>query len=93
MIDADLIERLRNLLGRRCEHEGARCKIIDLLPADGILVLEVTAARPEIQLDQFGRASHRAPQIRQIPILSVDGDGLSAQMQMLLGCLNHCDPL
>jgi len=49
-----------------------------------MLVLQSSSARPGIQLDQFGRASHRAPAISQIGILGPDGKGLSDELRQLV---------
>ena len=84
MIDPILLQRLRALLGRECLHQGETCRVIDLLPLEGMLVLESSSARPGIQLDQFGRASHRAPAISQIGILGPDGKGLSDELRQLV---------
>ncbi len=84
MIDPRLLDRVSGLLGRQCLYEGESCRVIDLLPAEGVLALETSSVRPGIQLDQFGRASHRAPAIRQIRILGPDGQGLSAEIEQLL---------
>ena len=90
MIDPVLLQRLRALLGRECRHEGETCRVIDLLPLEGVLVLESSSARPGIQLDQFGRASHRAPAISQIGILGPDGKGLSDELRQLVDGLTDC---
>jgi hypothetical protein len=50
-------------------------------------VLEAVEGQSGIQLDQFGRASHRAPNLRQIPLLDPGGGGLSADLEQLLGDL------
>lgn len=92
MIDPSLLERLHALLGHQCLHEGQSWRVIDVLPVEGILVLESGSVQPGIQLDQFGRASHRAPEIRQIRILGADGKGLSEELQALLDCLGDCRP-
>ena len=87
MIDPHLIDRLSTLLGRTCLHRGQPWRLIDLLPEEGLLVLESAEDRPAIQLDQFGRASHRAPEIRQIPVLAGDSEALSQELEELLGVL------
>ena len=84
MIDPILLQRLRALLGRECLHQGETCRVIDLLPLEGMLVLQSSSARPGIQLDQFGRASHRARAISQIGILGPDGEALSEELQHLV---------
>lgn len=84
MIDPQLIERLTSLLGRECRHQGQPYRLVDLLPAEGLLVLESAEARPAIQLDQFGRPSYRAPDLHPIPILTADGTGMSQELEHLI---------
>jgi hypothetical protein len=86
-IDAELLQRLRALLGQRCEHDGQVWRLIDVLPGEGLMVLESDLARPPIQMDQYGRASHRANAIRQIRILDPVEGGLTLEMKDLLACL------
>lgn len=86
-IDAALLQQLRTLLGHRCEHDGQVWRLIDILPCEGLAVLESDLARPPIQMDQYGRASHRANAILQIRILDPVGRGLTLEMQDLLDCL------
>jgi hypothetical protein len=86
-IDADLMARLRTLLGQRCEHEGTVWRLIDILPGEGLLVLESDLQRPPIQMDQYGRASHRANAILQIRILDPATGGLTIETQDLVECL------
>lgn len=84
MIDPELFERLSTLLGRTCLRRGQPWRLVDLLPGEGLLVLESAEQRPPIQLDQFGRASHRAPDLWQIPVLDGDGESLSQELEELL---------
>jgi hypothetical protein len=86
-IDAELLQRLRALLGQRCEHDGQVWRLIDVLAGEGLLVLESDLARPPIQIDQYGRASHRANAIHQIRILDPVKGGLTLEMKDLLACL------
>lgn len=86
-IDAELLQRLRALLGHRCEHDGQVWRLIDVLPGEGLVVLESDLARPPIQMDQYGRASHRANAISQVRILDPVEGGLTLEMQDLLDCL------
>jgi hypothetical protein len=86
-IDARLMDWMRSLLGRRCEHEGKVWRLIDILPGEGLLVLESDLEYPPIQMDQYGRASHRANSILQIPILDPVTGGLGLEARDLLDCL------
>ncbi|MFB1489096.1 MULTISPECIES: hypothetical protein [unclassified Thiocapsa] len=91
-IDAALIGRLRALIGRRCEHGGQLWHLIDILPGEGIVVLESDRARPPIQMDQYGRASHRASAILQIRIRDQASGDLTHEMQDLLAGLTSTLP-
>jgi hypothetical protein len=84
MIEPKLFERLSPLLGRTCLHRGRWWRLIDLLPGEGLLVLESVEQQAGIQLDQYGRASHRAPDLCQVPVLAGEGSALSEQIQTLL---------
>ena len=86
-MDPALIQRLRMLIGHRCEHDGQVWRLIDILPGEGLAVLESDLARPPIQMDQYGRASHRANAIIQVRILDPVESELTLEMQDLLDCL------
>jgi hypothetical protein len=86
-IDTALLQRLRTLLGHRCEHDGQVWRLIDILPGEGLAVLESDLDRPPIQMDQYGRASHRANAILQVKILDPVEGALTLEMQGLLDCL------
>lgn len=87
MLHPELTHRLTRLLGRTWRHQGQCWRIFDLLPEAGLLVLESADGLPAIQLDQFGRASHRANELLQIPLFGPGGE-LSNDLQALLGDLN-----
>ena len=84
MIDPHLFQHLSTLIGRTCLHRGQTWRFVDLLPREGLLVLESAEQRPGIQLDQFGRASHRAPDLWQVPVLDADGETPSQELEGLL---------
>lgn len=84
-----LISRLRSLLGRRCRYRGTTCRLLDLLPSEGFLVLECQETIPPILTDQYGRASHRAGRVLQVPIFGDGQDLPSHQLQDLLADLDH----
>ena len=86
-IDAALLQRLRTLLGHRCELDGQVWRLIDIVPGEGLVVLESDLARPPIQMDQYGRASHRANAILQVRILDPVEGALTREMRDLLECL------
>ncbi len=84
-LNADrLVTHLRALLGRRCWYRGKPWRLLDLLPSEGILVIESLETTPPILTDQYGRASHRANQLLQVPIFGPARDLPSAQLQDLL---------
>ena len=84
MSDLALHERLAALLGRTWRQGDRAWRLIDLLPEAGLLVLESVEAPPGIQLDQFGRPSHRAPDLRQIPIVESRAGGPGEEIEALL---------
>lgn len=86
MVMSDLVEvqALEALLGRECRYLGRRWRIIDLLFEEGALVLESVEGQPGIQLDQFGRASYRAPDLLQISILELGDEGLPNDLRGLV---------
>jgi hypothetical protein len=88
-IDATSPRDLRTLIGRRCVHQGAVWRLIDVLPDEGLLILEDQDPRPPIQVDQYGRASHRANAIREIPIRGDHPSGLSDTLVELLDGLDQ----
>jgi hypothetical protein len=86
-IDAALMNRLRALVGRRCAQQGEVWRLIDVLPSEGLVILESERARPPIQTDQYGRPSHRANEILQVPILADTPSGLTDTLVELMDCL------
>jgi hypothetical protein len=88
--DAELLQRLRTLIGRDCQHLGRRCKLIEVLAEEAALVLETRGGLPPIQTDQYGHAAYRANEIVQVPIFGGDGGHLSAELMSLLPCLEAC---
>lgn len=87
MIPNELKEQLAALLGRTWRDGHVSWRIIALLPETGLLVLESADGPSAIQLDQFGRASHRAPELREIAIFAPDGLGPSAELGAVLADL------
>jgi hypothetical protein len=83
-----LVSHLRALLGRRCWYRGKPWRLLDLLPSEGILVLESLETTPPILTDQYGRASHRASRVLQVPIFGAARDLPSAQLHELLSDLD-----
>lgn len=84
------IDRLRSLIGRECTHEGRRCRILDLLPRDNLLILQSEHGQPEIQLDQYGQAGSRGQEIHEIPLFKLDGVTPTDGLKAVLSCLDAC---
>lgn len=91
MNDDGFLDRLRGLIGRDCEHLGRRCRLVEVLADEGVLVLESRGGLPPVQLDQFGQASHRANEVVQIPIFGADRDHFSDELMDLFNCLSACN--
>ena len=90
MADEAFLNRLRGLIGRECEHLGSRCRLLEVLPDEGTIVLERSDPLPAIQTAQYGQASHRAQDIVQIPIFGADRDHFSDELMDLFACLSAC---
>jgi len=88
MTDDGFLDRLRGLIGRDCEYLGRHCRLVEVLPGDGILVLEQHGGVPPIQSDQYGHASHRGNEIIQVPIFGADRDHFSDELMDLFACLS-----
>lgn len=81
MDGGELLDHLRNLVGRECEHLGDRCTLLDVLWGEGVVVLRVELTVPPIQPDQYGRPSFRTQELREIPIF---GEGRKTCSEELL---------
>lgn len=90
MADETFLNRLRGLIGRDCEHMGSRCRLLEVLPDEGTIVLERSDTLPAIQTDQYGQASHRAQDLVQIPIFGADRDHFSDELMDLFARLSPC---
>ena len=86
--DRGLMQRLRKLIGRDCEFLGKRCRLVEILADDGILVLETHERLPPIQTDQYGHAAYRANDMTQVPIFGRDGTSFSDEIMDLFACLS-----
>lgn len=85
MLDSELIQRMRKLIGRRCTYLGQRCTLIEVLADDNALVLSVDESLPPIQTDLYGQASHRANEVWQIPIIGENPSQFSEELLEVLG--------
>jgi hypothetical protein len=88
MTDDGFLDRLRGLIGRDCEYLGGHCRLVEVLPDEGTVVLERRAGTPPIQTDQYGQASHRANEVVQIPIFGADRDHFSDELMDLFASLS-----
>ncbi|WP_295886715.1 hypothetical protein [uncultured Thiohalocapsa sp.] len=70
----ELLTQLRTHLGRRCLHAGRHWRLVEVLAADGRLVLESQEAEPPIQPDQYGNAAFRAPEHIELPLFTAEGE-------------------
>jgi hypothetical protein len=81
---ADVLRRLRTLIGTDYFFWGRRYRLIEFLADDGALVLETRGGLPPIQTDQYGQALYRRNDITQVPIFGTDRDGMSEELTELL---------
>lgn len=70
----ELLTRLRTHLGRRCQHAGRHWRLVEVLAADGRLVLESQDPEPPIQADQYGNAAFRAPEHLELALFTEGGE-------------------
>lgn len=83
-----LLQRLRNLIGRDCQFLGKRCRLVEILADEGVLILETQERLPPIQADQYGQAAYRAKEMMQVPIFGRDGASFSEEIMDLFSCLS-----
>jgi hypothetical protein len=81
---ADLLRRLRTLIGNDCIFRGRQYRLIEVLADDCALVLETRGGLPPIQTDQYGQALYRRNDITQVPIFGTDHEGMSEELTELL---------
>ena len=91
MNNVELRDRLRNLVGRECDHLGDRCTLLDVLWGEGVVVLRVESDTPPIQPDQYGRPSFRTQELREIPLFGDASGACSAELLEIISCLG--DPV
>jgi uncharacterized protein (UPF0218 family) len=88
--DVDFLQRLRRLIGRDCEYLGKRCRLIEVLGDEDILVLETLERVPPIQTDQYGQPAYRGNEVVHIPIYGHDPEQFSDDLLEVLACLKEC---
>jgi hypothetical protein len=86
----ELLTQLRTHLGRRCLHAGRHWRLVEVLAADGRLVLESQEAEPPIQPDQYGNAAFRGPEHVELALFTDQGE-TTADVARLLQALNRTD--
>lgn len=64
----EIIDNLRDLIGRYAELHDTRCEIIEVLEDGPALVLQDCEHHTSIQADQHGEAHRRVPKTRTIII-------------------------
>jgi hypothetical protein len=87
LIESGFVSRLRRLIGRECRYLGRRCRLVEVLGDEGVVVLEMYEEPPPIQIDQYGHPAHRANELLQVPIAGSDPSELSDELLDLLSLL------
>ncbi len=85
--DDALRERLVKLIGRDCDHLGERCTLLDLVWPEGVMVLRTRSTTSVIHPDQYGQASCRLPELREVPVFAEDPSTYSQEFIELLASL------
>jgi len=85
--DLDLLTRLRKLIGRECEFLGKRCRLVEVLADQGVLILETRERLPPIQTNQYGQAAYRGNDTIQVPIFGPDRSLFSDEIMDLFANL------
>ena len=83
-----VLTRFRARMGQRCVLHKRSWRVVDLLFADGCLVLESLEATPPIQADQYGNAASRAPDHLELRLFKSDGE-LTVDARRLLDSLEN----
>ncbi len=83
MTDAVIFDRMRRLIGRDCRWLGQACRVVEVLPREARLVLELREETPPVQIDQYGQATYRANDILELPLFDAHGD-FSEELMLLL---------
>ena len=68
MLDSQLLQQLRGLVGNTVEYRGGRCRIIEILETERALVLQCEDQQLVIQGNQYGEASRRVPASHTLPL-------------------------
>ncbi|HFD79444.1 MAG TPA: hypothetical protein ENK05_03470 [Gammaproteobacteria bacterium] len=73
MIDAQLLQRLRSLVGRHIHYQNHACSVIEVLDSEKALVLRCEGPDRVIQGNQFGEASRRVRECHTLPLFDEEG--------------------
>jgi hypothetical protein len=68
LIDSDLLQRLRDLVGKQVRYSGNACSIIEVLEAEQALVVRCESSERVIQANQFGEATRRVQEVHTLPL-------------------------
>jgi len=68
VIEHDLLERLRSLVGQHVEYSGHSCRIVEVLDSEHALVIRCEGKERVIQGNQFGEANRRVPEYHTVPL-------------------------
>ena len=74
MIDTQLLQQLRALIGKPVEHDGRACCVIEVLDSEQLLVVRCEDNQTVIQGNQFGEAARRVQQCHTLPLFNAHGE-------------------
>jgi hypothetical protein len=68
VIDTQLLEQLRSLIGKHVEYGGHACQVIEILDSEKSIVVRCEGKERVIQGNQFGEANRRVQQHHTLPL-------------------------
>lgn len=74
MIDTQLLQQLRALIGKPVEYAGHACCVIEVLDNEQLLVVRCENSQTVIQGNQFGEAARRVQQCHSLPLFDEHGE-------------------
>ena len=74
MIDTNLLQQLRRLVGKHVAYSGHACRVIEILDSEKSLVLRCEDRQPVIQGNQFGEATRRVRQCHTLQLFDETGE-------------------
>ena len=84
MIESDLLQRLRALVGQRVDYSGHSCRIVEVLDSEHALVVRCEGRERVIQGNQFGEANRRVQEYYTLPLFD-DNARLNPVIRRWLG--------